>query len=144
MQEFLRTSWGKVCPLEGMVQFCWNLTSLLGWQLTMGLGIYSIFWLMTKRVTTHHVLQILEGYKHHHNPPFSNNVLEHVFEVKHTLWLSRSEPRSLIKMWMDGYVATYSCCMAQSVRCGFLLNDELDKSGSRIKNSHISCAKLAS
>lgn len=38
-----------------------------------------------KRVTTHHVLQILEGYKHHHKPSFSNNVLEHVFEVKHAL-----------------------------------------------------------
>lgn len=97
MQEFLKTSWGKVCPLEHMVQLCWNLTSLLGWQLKRGPGIYSIFWLMAKRVTTHHVLQILKGYKHHHNPPFSTNVLEHVFEVKHALWLSGSEP-SLIKM----------------------------------------------
>ena len=45
-----------------------------------------------KRVTTHHVLQILKGYKHHRKPSFSNNVLEHVFEVKHALWLSRGGP----------------------------------------------------
>lgn len=45
---------------------------------------------------------------------------------------------------MDGYVATFSCWMAQSVRFGFLLNDELDKSGSRIKHSHVCCAELAS
>lgn len=65
-----------------MVQHCSNATSLLGWQLTMGLGIYSIFLANEKSVTTHHVLQILKGYKHHHKPPFSNNVLGHVFEVK--------------------------------------------------------------
>jgi len=50
-----------------------------------GTGNILNFLAREKKLTTRHVLQILKGYKHHHKPSFSNNVLEHVLEVKHAL-----------------------------------------------------------
>lgn len=95
MQEFLKllTSWGEVCPF-----FRTCSATLLGSNISVGLaanngtGDTLSFLAHEERVTTHHVLQILKSYKQHHKPSSSNNVLEHVFEVKRALRLSRDRP----------------------------------------------------
>lgn len=95
MQEFLKllTSWGKVCPflrMYGAILLEYIISA--GPAANNGTGDILNFLAPEKRITTHHVLQILKGYKHHHKPFLSNNAFEHVFAVKHALWLSRGGP----------------------------------------------------
>lgn len=88
MQEFLKLliSEGKVCPFLRMYGAT-LLESSISVVLAANNGTGDILSFLAdgKRVTTHHALQILKGYKQHHKPSFSNNMLEHVFEVKHEL-----------------------------------------------------------
>lgn len=126
MQEFLKllTSWGKVCPffrMYGATQLGSNI--FVGLAANNETGDILSFLAHEERVTTHHVLQILKSYKQHRKPSSSNNVLEHVFEVKECASIKQGQTKPGCE-WISS-VATYSCCMAGYVWRGFLLYGEL-------------------
>lgn len=76
MQEFLKllTSW-EVCPiftLHDAILLKYNI--FVGLSANNGTGEILNFLAHEKRATTHLLLQILKGYKHHHKPTMCLNM----------------------------------------------------------------------